>query len=147
MIRRTISRSLPLLLFTALLSQPPRLLAQQPGGDAASFRRFAGVWKGVCADGKDFVVLTLRPSGADLSGTVSIANMHGEDGQCATVIEPPTEEHAMKVSGVRLRGDVLAFQGSANAGFEMTTTGSDGARLKFLGTPVEDKPWELKRVR
>jgi hypothetical protein len=27
----------------------------------------------------------------------------------------------------------------------MTVTGTEGARLKFLGTPVEDNPWELKK--
>lgn len=47
----------------------------------------------------------------------------------------------------QLRGTVLAFKGSQRAEFEMTLVGTEGARLKFLGTPVEDKPWELKRAK
>lgn len=108
---------------------------------------FAGTWKGVCADGKEFVVLTLNWDGAGLGGTIRLANMQGEDGQCATVVDPPSPEHAMKISDVQLRGKVLGFKGSEHAEFEMSLAGEESARLKFLGTPVEDKPWELKKAR
>jgi len=53
----------------------------------------------------------------------------------------------MKVSDARLRGTVLAFKGSQRVEFEMTLVSAEEARLKFLGTPVEDKPWELKRAK
>ena len=53
----------------------------------------------------------------------------------------------MKISDAQLRGTVLAFKGSPPAEFEMTVIGPESAQLKFLGTPVEDKPWELKRAK
>ena len=108
---------------------------------------FIGTWKGVCADGKEFVILTLNQNGADIGGTISLANMTGEDGQCAMVVNPPSPEHAMRISDARLEGTVLAFKGSPRAEFEMTVSGPEGARLKFLGTPVEDKPWDLKKAK
>ncbi len=146
MIAKTLAFSLPFLL-TVLFVQPTRHLAQESARDGTSLRSFVGTWRGVCADGKEFVVLTLNQDGADIGGTVSLANMKGEDGQCATVVNPPSEEHAMKISDAQLRGTVLAFKGSQRAVFEMTIAGTEGARLKFLRTPVEDKPWELKRVK
>jgi hypothetical protein len=59
--------------------------------------------------------------------------------------ESPSEEHEMKISDVRWLGTVLSFKGSQHAEFEMTIVGAEGARLKFLGTQVGDKPWALKR--
>jgi len=146
MITKRVAFSVPFLL-AVFFVQPARQLAQESRRDDSSLRSFVGTWKGVCADGKEFVVLTLNQNGAGIEGTVSLANMQGEGGQCATVVNPPSEEHAMKVSDAQLRGTALAFKGSPRAEFEMTIAGSEGARLKFLGTPVEDKPWELKRVK
>jgi hypothetical protein len=141
---RALSLSVFLTVFFVL---PTRQIAQERGRDGTSLTSFLGTWKGVCADGKEFVVLTLNQSGTDIGGTVSLANMQGEDGQCATVVDPPSGEHAMKVRDAQLRGTVLAFKGSQHAGFEMSLAGTEGVRLKFLGTPVEDKPWELKRAK
>src|SRR5260370_3522016 len=105
MITKTLAAmfSLPLLL-TVFFVQPTRQMAQERGRDGASLRSFVGTWKGVCADGKEFVVLTLSQSGTDIGGTIRLANMHGEDGQCATVVNPPSEEHAMRISDAQLRG-------------------------------------------
>jgi hypothetical protein len=138
--------SLPLLM-AVFFGQPSPQMAQEGGREGASLKSFAGTWRGICADSKEFVVLTISQNGADLEGTVRLANMQGEDGQCSTVVDPPSAEHAMKISDARLRGTVLAFKGSQHAEFEMTLVGADGARLKFLGTPVEDTPWELKRAK
>jgi hypothetical protein len=122
--------------------------AAQTKPDAISLASFAGTWKGICSHGnKEFVVLTLNPSGAELTGNISIANMHGEGGQCEFVIDPPSPEHAMKISDAQLQGAALAFKGGEHAQFEMTITGPDSAKLKFIGTPVEKQPWELKRSK
>ena len=108
-------------------------------------QRFAGAWKGFCADGKAFVILNLNQAGSDIGGTISLGNFQGGEGQCSRVVDGPSEAHAMKVTDAQLHGAVLAFKGRGGAEFEMTIAGAEGARLKFLGTPVEESPWELKR--
>ena len=106
---------------------------------------FAGTWKGICQDGNPFVILSLKVSGRDLVGDISIANMHGDNGQCASVIDPPSPQHAMKISSAKLEGKTLSFDGSPNARFQMSLDGTQTAKLKFLGTPVEDTPWQITK--
>jgi len=88
---------------TAFLLHPALHVAQQAEG-SASLKSFVGTWKGTCADGAEFLVLQLSQSGNEMAGTVSIANMNGANGRCAAVIDPPTEEHAMKIHDAFLRG-------------------------------------------
>ena len=129
---------------TAFLLYPALLVAQQAEG-STSLKSFAGTWKGTCADGSVFLVLKLSQSRNELAGTVSIANMNGANGRCAAVIDPPTEEHAMKIHDAQLREKTLAFKGAGQTNFEMSVVNNDEATLKFLGTPVENSPWKLKR--
>ena len=131
---------------TALFLHPALQVAQQAEG-SASLKPFVGTWKGTCADGAEFVVLKLSQSGNEMAGTVSIANMNGANGQCAAVIDHPTEEHAMKIHDAQLRQKALAFKGAGQTAFEMSVVGDDEATLKFLGTPVESNPWKLKRPK
>jgi hypothetical protein len=147
MTRRPLPTKLSLFLgVTALLLHPPLQVAQQSDG-SASLKPFLGTWKGTCGDGAEFVVLKLTQSGNEMAGIVSIANMNGADGQCAAVMDPPTEEHAMKIHDVQLREKALAFKGTGQRAFEMSVIGDDAAALKFLGTPVESNPWKLKRTK
>jgi hypothetical protein len=139
----TISLSLGL---TFLLLHAALPVAQEAGG-GDSFKPFVGTWKGICADGAEFIVLKLGSSGNEMAGTVSIANMSGPKGQCGAVIDPPTDEHAMKIHDAQLQGKTLAFKGAGQTAFEMNIAGDDDARLKFLGTPVESNPWKLKRAK
>ena len=97
-------------------------------------------------DGKEFVVLTVNLDGRDTVGTVSLANMEGQDGQCAAVVNPPNKDHATKISDAQLRGNALAFKGSQYTAFEMTVVGNTAARLKFMDTPVEGNPWQLTKT-
>jgi hypothetical protein len=131
---------------TAFLLHPALHVAQQVEG-SASLKSFVGTWTGTCADGAEFLVLKLSQSGNEMVGTVSIANMNGANGRCATVIDPPTEEHAMKIHDTQLREKALAFKGAGQTAFEMSVVGDDEAALKFLGTPVESNPWKLKRTK
>jgi hypothetical protein len=128
---------------TPLLSQAER---RDTGG---SVKRFVGTWKGVCADGKDFVVLTLtQTGGASLEGSIRLANMRGgDDGACATVVDPPSERHALTVTDAKLNGSILTFRGSKRMEFEMSVEAGDNAALKFIGTASEDNPWKLKRTK
>jgi hypothetical protein len=119
-------------------------LAQKNEADAG-LSSFAGTWRGICQDGNPFVILSFKVTGSELVGDIRIANMSGDSGQCTRVVNPPSPQHAMKVTGARLEGKTLSFQGSPTAQFEMSLEGAAGARLKFLGTPVEDTPWQLTR--
>ena len=47
-----------------------------------SLSKFAGTWKGICQDGRTFVVLTLRLNQDQLDGTVSI-------GTCMATMKVP----------------------------------------------------------
>jgi hypothetical protein len=107
---------------------------------------FAGNWRGICQDGKPFVVLTLKVDGNDLVGDISIANMSGDNGQCVAVTDPPSPEHAMKISGATLAGPILSFRASSHAQFTMALDDAKTAKLRFLGTPVEDSPWRLTKT-
>lgn len=144
-------KSLPInLLFIvgviAFLLQSALHFAQQAEG-GASLKSFVGTWNGTCADGAEFLVLKLSQNGNEMAGTVSIANMNGANGRCAAVIDPPAEEHAMKIHDAHLREKALAFKGAGQTAFEMSVVSDDEATLKFLGTPVENNPWKLKRSK
>jgi len=133
-------------LVAVFLTSPAPQMAQGKRDAPPSLGSFAGRWKGICADGNEFLILTLSRNGTDIGGTVSLADISGTEGQCATVVNPPSAEHSMKISEGKLQGAVLAFKGSERARFEMEIIGDGRARLKFLGTPVEDRPWELNKV-
>ena len=131
-----------IVVMVALLTALSTLLAQNKGADD-TLPSFAGTWRGICQDGNPFVILSIKVSGGALAGDISIANMQGGNGQCAKVIDPPTAEHAMKIDGAKVQGNVFSFQGSQKARFEMSLAGTETARLKFMNTPVEDTPWQL----
>jgi hypothetical protein len=137
---------LVLLGVTCLVALPQQ--RQSDSGDQGALRPFLGTWKGVCADGKAFVIVTLAQEGGSLEGSVRLANMRGgDDGQCTTVVDPPSDKHSLSVTDAKLTGPTLTFKGSKRMEFEMTVQGSETARLKFIGTASEDNPWELKRAR
>jgi len=71
----------------------------------------------------------------------------GDDGACATVVDPPSERHALTVTDAKLNGSVLTFRGSKRMEFEMSVEAGDNAALKFIGTASEDNPWKLKRTK
>src|ERR1700735_111239 len=126
----------------ALAMAFPWTQAAQNSAPDEGLRSFAGTWRGLCQDGNPFVILSLKVNGRDLTGDISMAHMNGDNGQCTTVIDPPSPQHAMKISGVKVEGKTLSFQGSPRARFEVSLAGARTAKLKFLGTPVEDTPWQ-----
>ena len=119
------------------------------GASNGALRPFVGTWTGVCADGNDFVVLTLtQVEGGGIGGTIRLANMRGgDDGACTTVVDPPSEKHALTVTDAKLSGSTLIFRGSKRMEFEMSVQTDDNARFKFIGTASEDNPWKLKRTK
>lgn len=140
--------------FLALFAAPN---LQQSSRDAEkakdSIARFVGTWEGKCQDRRTFVVVSLRPNGNQLDGTVSIGNMHGDDeGACMSVTAPPVPEHAQKIADATVKNNVLLFHGAARpdgsvAHLELEETGSDKAELKLLDTPVAKHPWLLVKVQ
>lgn len=136
-------KTFPLFLTVAMLAALPSTLLAQNSTAVQPLNDFAGTWRGICQDGNPFVILSIKVSGGALAGDISIANMQGGNGQCAKVIAPPTPEHAMKIDGAKVQGNVFSFQGSQKARFEMSLAGTETARLKFMNTPVEDTPWQL----
>ena len=129
-----------------LILCPERQVAQEKPAQVEDLKPFAGSWKGICEDGGPFVLLTLKISEGGLVGEISLANMKGEDGQCAHVINPPSPEHAKRISGAKVKNKTLSFNGSSSMQFEMLLDGTEGARLRLLGTPVEDAPWRLRKA-
>ena len=141
--------SLPVFLALSCVALLPSQERPSTGAQVGSPRQFVGTWKGVCADGKDFVILTFtQAEGASLEGTIRLANMRGgDDGSCVTVVDPPSEKHELTVTDARLNGSTLTFKGSKRMEFEMSVQAGDNARLKFIGTASEDNPWKLKRTK
>jgi hypothetical protein len=127
----------------ALLAAIPWTLLAQTSASGHPLADFAGTWRGICQDGNPFVILSIKVGSEALAGDISIANMNGGNGQCAAVTDPPTAEHAMKIDSAKVQGNIFSFQGSPKARFEMSLVDTQTARLKFLGTPVEDTPWKL----
>ena len=129
-----------------------RLTAANLAGDNDSLDKFVGTWEGKCQDNRAFVILSLKENDKQLSGTVSIGNMHGDDaGACMMVLAPPSPEHAQTVSDEVVKGNTLSFHGArrpdgTSSTFELILSDKDHAQLKLVGTPVADHPWELTRT-
>jgi hypothetical protein len=122
------------------------------GNEETTVSRFSGTWQGECQDGRTFVVVDLKQRGAQLGGTVSIGNMHGDDqGACMMVLAPPVPEHAQTISNAAVKQNTLSFDGAKRPDgsatrFELTLTQIGAAELKLLGSPVENHPWQLAKA-
>jgi hypothetical protein len=128
----------------ALCSEPQ--YGQEKAKNAAGLKPFAGTWKGICADGKEFVVLSLRvDDGGMLAGEISLANFTGEEGQCGKVVNPPSPQYAKKIAAASIENKVVSFRTASSMEFEMALEDAQAAKVRFLGTPVEDRPWRLAR--
>ena len=108
---------------------------------------FLGTWRGVCADGSDFVLVTLTPAAdGGLAGTVRLANMRGgDDGSCAAIVDPPSDKHALPVSDARISGSTLTFRAARRMEFALGIESAGRASLRFIGTASEENPWRLVR--
>ena len=61
------------LTITALVVALPGTQPAHCGESFENLNSFAGTWKGICGDGKPFVILTLQASGKELAGDVEDA--------------------------------------------------------------------------
>lgn len=136
-----------------LLSFSPQQSVAQNDASKDTIQKYTGRWESKCQDGRTFVVVDLRAEGSQVNGTVSIGNMHGDnEGGCMLVTAPPTPEHALKISEAAMHNGTLDFSASQSTAtksihFEFKQTAQDKANLKLLGTPVEQHPWPMEKVR
>lgn len=127
------------------------LLAQSDAsGSSNSGAAFAGMWKGVCQDGKPFILLTLRSASNEIVGTVSLGNVKlgnsaGDKGGACTVADPADREHSMAVTNAAVNGQKLTFEASRGPQVEMTLANENTAKLRFPGTPMEDVSFEIHK--
>jgi hypothetical protein len=63
------------------------------------------------------------------------------------VNDPPSAEHAMKITNTVLRDGVLTFDSEHGQEYEMKRTGGDSAELRFVGTNRDESWFGLRRVR
>jgi hypothetical protein len=136
----------PTLLCVLLIAiSAPVLRAQSDAGGA-----FAGRWKGVCQDGKAFILLTLRSTSNEIEGTVSLGNVSlensaGNEGGTCTATDPASRDHATSIKDAVIDGQKLTFESSRGPQVEITFTSRDTARLRFPGTPMEHASFEIHK--
>jgi hypothetical protein len=112
----------------------------------------AGDWVGMCRDGRPFVMVSLRPAVGGYGGTISLGNVKivsqpGDAVGVCTVNDPPSAEHAMKITKAVVAGGMLTFDSEHGQEYEMKTTGGDTAELRFVGTNRDESWFGLRRVK
>jgi hypothetical protein len=118
----------------------------------AGSRPMAGEWVGMCQDGKPFVRVRLRPAVGGYGGTISLGNVKITSQPGAMVgscleNDPPSPEHAMKITKAAVAAQVLTFDSERGQEYEMRVTGGDTAELRFVGTNRDESWFEVRRVR
>lgn len=129
----------------------PVLRAQnQASNPAANKAAFAGMWKGVCQDGKPFALLTLRAAANRMDGTMSLGNTvfgnpSGKTGTCS-VTDPANEEHSKAIKNAVIEGQKLTFETSSGQQVEMILASDKTARLEVMDTPMQDAIFEIHKT-
>ena len=118
--------------------------------NAPTAASFAGTWKGVCQDGKPFVLITLRFVANKVEGTLSLANVKLGDpaangaGAC-TATDPVTADHSIPILRTMIAGNRLVLD-SQGPELEMILTGESTAQLKFPGESTAATYFNIRRV-
>ncbi len=126
------------------------LSAQVDAASSPNPALFAGTWKGVCQDGKPFVLITLRFVANKVEGTVSLGNIKlGEPaangaGTC-TSTTPATAEHSMPILSAMVDGKRLVFD-SRGPQLEMILTGDATAQLRFPSESMAASYFEIHKA-
>jgi hypothetical protein len=123
---------LPLLICVLLIAVLGPLLQAQTDASGLSNAGapFAGRWKGVCQDGKAFVLLTLRATSNQIEGTISLGNVNlgnsagNKSGTC-TATDPASRDHSTSIKDAVVDGQKLTFQSSRGLQVEIILTGRD----------------------
>jgi hypothetical protein len=129
----------------------PTLAAQTNTQASVNPPSFAGTWKGLCNDGKPFVLLTLSPSSNQIEGTISLGNVKfgsstvSHTNSC-TVADPADPGHSMPIRNAALDGSKLTFDYARGQQIEIDLTRQGTARLRFLGTPYEESSFLIDKT-
>ena len=142
----------PMLLCVLFVAISAPLLQAQSDASGTSGARaaFSGMWKGVCQDGKTFILLTLRSTSNEIDGTVSLGNVAlgdsaGSKGGTCTSTDPASRDHSMSIKDAVVHGQKLTFECSRGPQVEMILTSRDTAMLRFPGTPMENASFEIHK--
>jgi hypothetical protein len=148
----TIHRS-PMLLCVLLFAiSGPLLRAQSDAsGPSNAGAAFTGMWKGVCQDGKAFILLTLRSTSNEIEGTISLGNVSfaepaGNKGGSCTATDPASRDHSMSIKDAVVDGQKLTFAASRGPQVEIILTSRDTANLRFPGIPMEEASFEIHKA-
>ena len=112
----------------------------------------AGDWVGRCQDGQPFVKVMLKPAVGGYGGTISLGNVKvtsppaAPEGSCE-VKDPPSPEHAMKITKAVVAEKMLTFDSENGQEYEMKLTGTDTAALRFVATTRDESWFALRRTR
>jgi hypothetical protein len=140
----------PLLVCVLLIAASgPLLQAQCNGSNGGAL--FAGTWKGVCQDGKAFILLELRSTANKIEGSMSLGNVSLADsgankGGSCTVTDPASPDHSASIKDAVVDGRKLTFESSRGQQVEVILTSQDAAKLKFPGTPMERTSFEIHKT-
>lgn len=143
----------PLLICVLLIAVLGPLLQAQTNASRPSNAgpAFAGMWRGVCQDGKAFVLLTLKSTSNEIEGTISLGNVslgssaENKSGTC-TATDPASPDHSASIKDAVVVGQKLTFQSSRGPRVEIILTSRDTAKLSFPGTPMEDASFEIHKM-
>ena len=130
-----------------------RLSAQSDAPRAANTptaASFAGTWKGVCKDGKTFVLITLRFDGDKVEGTLSLGSINlgnpGANGAgTCTVTEPAVAEHSVPILRTMVAGNRMILD-SSGPELQMVLTGESTAQLRFPSESSDATYFEIRRT-
>lgn len=96
-------------------------------------------------------MLLLRPVEGGYGGRISIGNMTVTSqagaavGEC-TVKDEASPEHSVDITKGVMAGGVLTIASENGQEVEMKMTGSDSAKLRFVGTNRDESWFVLRRV-
>ena len=118
--------------------------------NAPTAASFAGTWKGVCQDGKAFVLITLHFVANRVEGTLSLGNVNlgspGANGAgTCTATEPATAEHSLPILRTMIAGNRLILD-SRGPELEMILTGESTAQLRFPSESMAASYFEIRRT-
>lgn len=112
----------------------------------------SGDWVGMCQDGRPFVRVMLTPAVGGYGGTISLGNVKitsqpgATEGRCM-VNDPPSPEHAMKITKAVVAEKMLTFDSDRGQEYEMKLTGGDTATLRFVVTNRDESWFALRRTK
>ena len=146
-----ISRCSMLVCMLLLSPMYSTLPAQTNAPNSVNRSSFAGTWRGLCDDGKPFVLPTLSPTSNQIEGTISLGNLKFgsstvSNSNSCTVANPADAAHSTTIKNATLDGNKLTFEYFRGQQIEVDLTHQGTAKLRFLGTPYEETSFVINKT-